>query len=234
VDDYLPLPAWLKGISKDCYLLKKGFRSGSRNHKLFLMLLSDNKELCTMWTSLKRHSKESDEYLFLDFSHDVESALTRTKFSRHSRVQRKEYANKISKCAEELSELLKESDFDTSIYSAMNENTQKRLAHKTPFPEDYAYNWHTLEEMLVDETAFLWVSDFLMQLSEMAKMKGNTQDVIQTSNTDNAAQVYYIRRLTKQMIVRYNTPMRRVVAISASIIFDNHKIDVPYVAKYAP
>ncbi len=214
----IDLPPWLNDINKDKHLIKLINLRDAYSSKKFKMLLSDRIELESMWITLKRRENHNSNLYFLRFRHDVQLSLVRSKFSRFSNKNRKMYASKISNKAEELSALLKESDFDDGIFNVMNDKDVFRLTG----------------ERDADELRLLQVSSFLIQLSEDAKLKGERTDTIQTSNSKNEEQTYYIRSLTKRMRERFNTPLRNVVAVSASVIFDNPVIDVPYVAKYAP
>lgn len=228
----LKLPEWLKEIESNKPLMKNiesGRTSRTKKGKLFLMLLSDDPSLESMWNSLK---KRDDDLWFLSFMHDVEMSLSRTRFCKHTKEQRKTRADKISKLSKALARELKASDFDTGIYNAMNIKTQTRLSKNIPRNESGFFN--EPYELLEGQTAFLWVSDFLEEVSEMAQNKSSDPDIVQVSETMNATQTYYIRHLTKCMRNRFNSPMRVVVSISASIIFKNHKITVPYVANMAP
>jgi len=183
-----------------------------------------------MWETLK--NRDNDFY-FINFFNDVKESLTRTKLSYSTGTQINADAEEIVKLSENLSNLLKKSDFDTTIYHALSDATIKELA---PTKTIYEYSLEDFEIYGTDSISAtnIQVSDFLMQLAEMAQKKAKEHREIIVSNTKNSEQTYFIRYLTKCMRKRFNTPLRNVVAVSASIIFNNSIINIPYVAMYAP
>jgi len=196
-------------------------------YELFYKLLADDPELEKMWKTLK---KWGDDQYFLDFFHDVRESLTTTKFSYYTQTDIDSYADEISKLSKKLADLLTRKEFDTQIYYALNDDTRNYL---TKVHRIYEY---TLDELQSDTKAFLrkpardiQVSDFLMQLSEMAQKKAKEKRAVVVSNTKKKQQAYFIRSLVLCMNKRFSKDLEEVVATASSIIFDNEKINRTYI-----
>jgi len=230
------LPKWLIKIEDNPYLVKS-LKSNRLNAKLFRKLLADTPQLESMWMSLKKRQPDKDIISCArDFKYSIESSLVRTQFSRQSKKELEKNGKRIAELSEELSFLLKSSDFDTDIFSAMNDETTEHLwknLSKYVRPIKGGFPRTNADELDL-RLGWLWASSWLTQLSEYAQKKGIEKRPVTASNTINSDQTYFIRKLTHLMREQYNQPLRGVVATSTAVIFNNEDIDIQYIAKMAP
>jgi hypothetical protein len=75
------------------------------------------------------------------------------------------------------------------------------------------------------------IYEVLIDISEKATQYGEEVSPVKKPNSPNAGIHYFIRFLSKHCQQCYNQPLHEVVAITASVIFNQQNIDTDYVRK---
>jgi len=197
-------------------------------------LITDSR-MRTAWAAIKKRTKEEEE--FSEFWKTCEDGILGWKKDQKlSRKQHMDYCIRISKLAEELSELMEKDKYfyNFSAGKLIQRKTIQELFKMLDLPPSGFKDenvWIDHAHHLVS-AAIPRLSPILTLLSiEAVELLANEQQVVKKPKSDNAHVHYFIRTLSKYCKKKYGQPLHEVVATTAVVILDDEDISFDYVQK---
>ena len=205
-----------------------------------LWRLISNGSMRSVWRSIEKHA--DGEHGAVEFFSACENAIAGWRGeAKRTRAERNGLLLRVQKLASELSLMLHDCpDFDYfSIANMIDDGHLKVIAdgiasHEVDIPgyqlrvspdeNDYRYFRMSFSEAIPS------VHKVLEEVGERAK-KIAEQDVIVKKPGSTKSEVhYFVRWLSDYCRDQYSKPLHEVVAITASVVFDDNAIDSSYVA----